>query len=151
MPFSQRNLYYLRASPHVVLQTILYVDPSNLRWMNAPLYADDDQEEIDLTSSRASNEHATTGEDAWARALDHLRGKIMPKLRKEAVEGGLLSSSNNKGSVDYHVDVDFQMAYFFRATSGRHAVLLKVRTGSGRGCERAAMRTIMPTSLSSSG
>lgn len=50
----------------------------------------------------------------------------MPKLRRESQEGGPLGSTNKKEQVDVHVDVDFQMAYFFKKVPGRHAVLLKV-------------------------
>jgi hypothetical protein len=133
MPYLQRNLSYVRVSPHAVLQTILYVDPSNLRWLNSGLYSDND-DEIDLTAEQEGNnndegERERTGDRVWARALSHLRERVMPKLRRESAENGLLASNyaTSRGKVDTHIDVDFQMAYFFRQTTGRHAVLLKVR------------------------
>jgi hypothetical protein len=124
MPFSQRNIFYLRASPHVVLQTILYLDPRDLRWMNSSAYNDrrtannKDNDELD-------SEEQSTGDIIWAKALSKLRYKIMPKLRAESIEGEYLSSTNKKEKVDVHIEPDFQMAYFFRKTSGKHAVLLK--------------------------
>lgn len=34
MLFSQRNAYYLRASPYTVIQMILYLDSRHVQWMN---------------------------------------------------------------------------------------------------------------------
>jgi hypothetical protein len=32
--FSQRNTYYLRASPYTVIQMVLYLDSRHVSWMN---------------------------------------------------------------------------------------------------------------------
>lgn len=34
MPFSQRNIYYLRTSAYSVLQLVLYLDQRHVAWMN---------------------------------------------------------------------------------------------------------------------
>lgn len=134
MRFAQRNISYLRASPRVVLQTILYIDPTHLRWMNSRPYhegiigAEDDLDDgHDATGTGEDPADVeSTGDEVWARTLNALRYKIMPKLLQESVEGSLLSSTNKKEKVDVHIDKDFQMAYFFQKITGRHAVLLKV-------------------------
>ena len=71
------------------------------------------------------DEDASTGDLVWSRTLSRLQSKIMPKLRAESIEGDVLSSTNKKEKVDIHIEQDFQLAYFFRNVSSKHAVLLK--------------------------
>lgn len=128
MPYSQRNIFYLRTSPHVVLQTILYLDPRDLKWMNSNAHHDYEETESDQDrngGNRYEEDEKSTGDLIWNRALSKLRYKIMPKLKSESIEGDQLSSTNKKEKVDVHIEPDFQMAYFFRKVSGKHAVLLK--------------------------
>ncbi|MCO5590019.1 hypothetical protein L7F22_043988 [Adiantum nelumboides] len=128
MSFSQRNLYYLRASRNVVMQAVLYLDPKNLRWMNAPLYVFDDDEmdfEEDITED-GKRRTRTIGDEIIKKALDHLSKVLMAKLYKEKREDGSLSSSTaGTRKVDQYIDVDFMMAYFFRQVDKKHAILLK--------------------------
>ncbi len=101
--FTQRNVFYLRASPYVVLQTILYLDYRHVAWMN---------------------EHP----DILTQVLSILRTRIMPKLRKESDASGKLSAMSKKERVDVYSDRDFQVAYFFRRMDDRHSVLLKEKS-----------------------
>ena len=101
--FTQRNVFYLRASPYVVLQTILYLDYRHVEWMNL-------------------NPHVLT------QVLSILRTRIMPKLRKESDSSGKLSAMSKKERVDVYSDRDFQVAYFFRRMDDRHSVLLKEKS-----------------------
>lgn len=52
------------------------------------------------------------------RVIAALKSRIGPKLRKEAKEG--------KEKVDVYRGAGWQMAYFYRKSSTRHAVMLKV-------------------------
>lgn len=101
--FTQRNVFYLRASPYVVLQTILYLDYRHVEWMNL-------------------NPAILT------QVLSILRTRIMPKLRKESDSSGKLSAMSKKERVDVYSDRDFQVAYFFRRMDDRHSVLLKEKS-----------------------
>lgn len=101
--FTQRNVFYLRASPYVVLQTILYLDFRHVEWMN-------------LNPS------------ILTQVLSVLRTRIMPKLRKESDSSGKLSAMSKKERVDVYSDRDFQVAYFFRRMDDRHSVLLKEKS-----------------------
>ncbi|KAJ1029773.1 hypothetical protein NDA13_003015 [Ustilago tritici] len=101
--FTQRNVFYLRASPYAVLQTILYLDYRHIEWMNL-------------------NPHILT------QVLSILRTRIMPKLRKESDSSGKLSAMSKKERVDVYSDRDFQVAYFFRRMDDRHSVLLKEKS-----------------------
>ncbi|GAC96414.1 hypothetical protein PHSY_003994 [Pseudozyma hubeiensis SY62] len=101
--FTQRNVFYLRASPYVVLQTILYLDYRHVEWMN-------------LNPS------------ILTQVLSILRTRIMPKLRKESDSSGKLSAMSKKERVDVYSDRDFQVAYFFRRMDDRHSVLLKEKS-----------------------
>lgn len=101
--FTQRNVFYLRASPYVVLQTILYLDYRHVEWMNL-------------------NPNILT------QVLSILRTRIMPKLRKESDPSGKLSAMSKKERVDVYSDRDFQVAYFFRRMDDRHSVLLKEKS-----------------------
>lgn len=101
--FTQRNVFYLRASPYVVLQTILYLDHRHVTWMN-------------LNPS------------ILTQVLSILRTRIMPKLRKESDSSGKLSAMSKKERVDVYSDRDFQVAYFFRRMDDRHSVLLKEKS-----------------------
>jgi hypothetical protein len=101
--FTQRNVYYLRASPYVVLQTILYLDHRHVEWMN--------QNPSILTQT-----------------LSILRTRIMPKLRNEADSSGKLSAMSKKERVDVYTHRDFQLAFFFRRMDNRHSVLLKEKS-----------------------
>ncbi|UZJ52405.1 hypothetical protein CBS101457_001725 [Exobasidium rhododendri] len=131
MPFSQRNIFYLRTSAHVVLQTILYLDPRDVKWMNSHAHIDDADEQAenddddDDDDDHMYERNHSTGDLVWSRALARLKHKIMPKLVAESIDGQLLSSTNKKEKVDTHIEPDFQMAYFFRKVGGKHAVLLK--------------------------
>lgn len=130
MSYSQRNLYYLRASRNVVMQAVLYLDPKNLRWMNAPLYIlDDEDEEMDFEEDYTEDGRRRTrriGDEVIKKALDHLGKLLMTKLYKEKKEDGSLSSSTSgTRKVDQHIDVDYMMAYFFRQVDKKHAILLK--------------------------
>ncbi|KAE8217205.1 hypothetical protein CF319_g8649 [Tilletia indica] len=109
--FSQRNLYYLRSSPYTVLQMVLYLDARHIAWMNAP---------SEETGGRRPN-----GEVIMQKALSVLRTRIMDKLRKESGTNGRMGVVSRKEKVDVYAAYDFQMAYFFRKMSDRHAVLLK--------------------------
>ncbi|CDR88663.1 uncharacterized protein SPSC_05267 [Sporisorium scitamineum] len=101
--FTQRNVFYLRASPYVVLQTILYLDYRHVEWMNLNPFI-------------------------LAQVLSILRTRIMPKLRKESDSSGKLSAMSKKERVDVYSDRDFQVAYFFRRMDDRHSVLLKEKS-----------------------
>ena len=101
--FTQRNVFYLRASPYVVLQSILYLDYRHVEWMN-------------LNPS------------ILPQVLSILRTRIMPKLRKESDSSGKLSTMSKKERVDVYSDRDFQVAYFFRRMDDRHSVLLKEKS-----------------------
>lgn len=101
--FTQRNVFYLRASPYAVLETILYLDYRHIEWMNL-------------------NPHILT------QVLSILRTRIMPKLRKESDSSGKLSAMSKKERVDVYSDRDFQVAYFFRRMDDRHSVLLKEKS-----------------------
>ena len=101
--FTQRNVFYLRASPYVVLQTILYLDYRHVEWMNL-------------------------NPDILNQVLSILRTRIMPKLRKESDSSGKLSAMSKKERVDVYSDRDFQVAYFFRRMDDRHSVLLKEKS-----------------------
>ncbi len=101
--FTQRNVFYLRASPYVVLQTILYLDYRHVEWLNL-------------------NPNILT------QVLSILRTRIMPKLRKESDSSGKLSAMSKKERVDVYSDRDFQVAYFFRRMDDRHSVLLKEKS-----------------------
>ncbi|SNX83339.1 uncharacterized protein MEPE_02046 [Melanopsichium pennsylvanicum] len=101
--FAQRNVFYLRASPYVVLQTILYLDYRHVGWMNL-------------------------NPDILVQVLSILRTRIMPKLRKESDSAGKLSGMSKKERVDVYSDRDFQVAYFFRRMDDRHSVLLKEKS-----------------------
>jgi hypothetical protein len=92
--------------------------------MNSSAYNDADVDESNDDGHYGAPDECT-GDLVWARALSKLKSKIMPKLRSESIEGEYLSSTNKKEKVDVHIEPDFQMAYFFRKSSGRHAVLLK--------------------------
>ncbi|KAK0534176.1 hypothetical protein OC835_002778 [Tilletia horrida] len=109
--FSQRNLYYLRSSPYTVLQMVLYLDARHTAWMNAP--------------SEEANGLRANGEVIMQKALAVLRTRIMDKLRRESGSGGRMGVVSRKEKVDVYASYDFQMAYFFRKMSDRHAVLLK--------------------------
>lgn len=101
--FTQRNVFYLRASPYVVLQTILYLDHRHVQWMNqSPL--------------------------VLPQVLAVLRTRIMPKLRKEADSAGKVANMSKKERVDVYSHPDFQVAYFFRRMDDRHSVLLKEKS-----------------------
>lgn len=101
--FTQRNVFYLRASPYVVLQTILYLDHRHVEWMNL-------------------------NPGILTQVLSILRTRIMPKLRKESDSSGKLSAMSKKERVDVYSDRDFQVAYFFRRMDDRHSVLLKEKS-----------------------
>lgn len=126
MRFTQRNIFYLRASRNVVLQTFLYVDPRHLKWMNQPLTSEEENTNQESDNDGVVDQEAQTiGDEVWAKALGGLRYNIMPKLHNES-DGEVLSSTNKKGKVEVHLEPNFQMAYFFREVKGKHAVLLKV-------------------------
>ncbi|KAE8202133.1 hypothetical protein A4X06_0g3031 [Tilletia controversa] len=112
--FSQRNLYYLRSSPYTVLQMVLYLDARHVAWMNAP--------------SEEANGLRANGEVIMQKALAVLRTRIMDKLRKESGSNGRMGVVSRKEKVDVYASYDFQMAYFFRKMSDRHAVLLKEKS-----------------------
>ncbi|PWN54375.1 hypothetical protein IE53DRAFT_359271 [Violaceomyces palustris] len=101
--FSQRNVFYLRASAYVVLQTILYLDPRHVDWLN-------------------HNPHI------FQAVLAMLKTRIMPKLKREADPNGPISKMSKKERVDVYPAPEFQVAYFFRKMDQRHAVLLKFLT-----------------------
>lgn len=112
------------------MQAIVYLDPKNLRWMNAPLYVFDDEEnEMDFEEDAAedgSRRTRTIGDEIMKKALDHLGKTLMAKLYKEKKEDGYLSSSTSgTRRVDQYIDVDFMMAYLFRQVDKKHAILLK--------------------------
>jgi hypothetical protein len=92
--------------------------------MNSSAY-NDQRAATNPDNDELDSDEKSTGEIVWAKALSKLRYKIMPKLRSESIEGEYLSSTNKKEKVDVHIEPDFQMAYFFRKVSGKHAVLLK--------------------------
>ncbi|KAN0063303.1 hypothetical protein ACQY0O_004467 [Thecaphora frezii] len=101
--FTHRNVFYLRASPYAVLQTILYLDHRHVDWFNR-------------------NHHILNF------LLGVLKSRIMPKLRREADKQGTLSNMSKKEKVDVYSERDWQMAYFFRKMDDRHAVLLKEKS-----------------------
>lgn len=92
--------------------------------MNSSAY-NDQRAATNPDNDELDSDEKSTGDIVWAKALSKLRYKIMPKLRSESIEGEYLSSTNKKEKVDVHIEPDFQMAYFFRKVSGKHAVLLK--------------------------
>lgn len=95
--------------------------------MNSNAHHDYERESNQVNGNRYEQDEneQSTGDLIWNRALSKLRYKIMPKLKLESIEGDQLSSTNKKEKVDVHIETDFQMAYFFRKVSGKHAVLLK--------------------------
>ncbi|EPQ26478.1 uncharacterized protein PFL1_05800 [Pseudozyma flocculosa PF-1] len=101
--FTQRNVFYLRASPYAVLQTILYLDHRHVDWFNA-------------------NPHILK------MLLAVLKSRIMPKLRREADKQGAIANMSKKEKVDVYSEKDWQVAYFFRKMDDRHAVLLKEKS-----------------------
>lgn len=56
------------------------------------------------------------------RVLENLRQRIKVKLKKE--------SGSKKSIVDVYRGAGWQMAYYFRRTAQKHAVLLKVSDSS---------------------
>ncbi|KDN52193.1 hypothetical protein K437DRAFT_293262 [Tilletiaria anomala UBC 951] len=99
--FTQRNSYYLRASPYTVIQMVLYLDTRHVQWMNEE------------------------GTYVLQKVMELLRPRIMPKLRNEAATQTSLSMMSKKAKVDVLSTEDFRMCYFFRRMNQRHAVLLK--------------------------
>ena len=100
-PYTQRNVFYLRTSPYIVLQTILYLDHRHVAWFN-------------------KSPHILQG------VLSALKPRLMPKLRREADSQGAIYNMSKKERVDVYTDPEFRLAFFFRKMDDRHAVLLKV-------------------------
>ncbi|GAA5949799.1 hypothetical protein JCM3765_007695 [Sporobolomyces pararoseus] len=102
--FAPRKSSYLRISPTLVLQLILYLEPHHVEWMNVGVLE---------------------------RILIALRERIPLKLEQEEIGvnnrggGGGKSSGKQKDKVDVFRGSDYQMAFFFRKTNDKHVVLLK--------------------------
>lgn len=95
MKYSTRNSHYLRISPHAVLLLELYLDPIHLAWMS---------------------------DHILERILLALRDRIPAKLRQE---GHQSKAAQRKAHVDVYRGTNYQIAFYFRKTTQRHAVLLK--------------------------
>ncbi|GAA5899143.1 uncharacterized protein JCM6883_005121 [Sporobolomyces salmoneus] len=97
--FAPRKSSYLRISPTLVLQLILYLEPHHVEWMNVGVFE---------------------------RMLVALRERIPRKLEQEDItgrKGG--GGGKQKDKVDVFRGTDYQMAFFFRRTNDKHVVLLK--------------------------
>lgn len=96
--YKPKQSRYIRISPNAVLQMTLYLDERHIYWM-----------------SDAILEHV----------LLALKDRIGPKLRKER-KGGAGGGANAKAKIDIYRGAGWQCAFFFRKTTQKHAVLLKV-------------------------
>ncbi|GAA5828100.1 hypothetical protein JCM5353_005218 [Sporobolomyces roseus] len=98
--FTPRQSSYLRISPTLVLQLILYLEPHHVEWMNVGVFE---------------------------RILVALKDRIPLKLQLEEIGRGTKSSSGKqkREKVDVFRGTDYQMAFFFRKTNDKHVVLLK--------------------------
>ncbi|GAA6018177.1 hypothetical protein JCM11491_005621 [Sporobolomyces phaffii] len=106
--FAARKSSYLRISPTLVLQLVLYLEPHHVEWMNVGVFE---------------------------RMLVALKERIPTKLEQEGIvakgahkSGGgaaAAAAGKPKDKVDVFRGTDYQMAFFFRKTNDRHVVLLK--------------------------
>ncbi|GAA5923314.1 uncharacterized protein JCM15063_003607 [Sporobolomyces koalae] len=99
--FSPRQSSYLRISPTLVLQLILYLEPHHVEWMNVGVFE---------------------------RILVALKDRIPIKIQQEDITNRYHKSGSgpkHKDKVDVFRGTDYQMAFFFRKTNDKHVVLLK--------------------------
>ncbi|GAA6064787.1 hypothetical protein JCM10212_004958 [Sporobolomyces blumeae] len=96
--FRPRQSSYLRISPTLVLQLVLYLEPHHVAWMNASVFE---------------------------RMLVALKDRIPLKLQQEDVLGRAKKHQRQRDKVDVFRGADYQMAFFFRKTTDKHVVLLK--------------------------
>ncbi|KAG0151969.1 hypothetical protein CROQUDRAFT_86178 [Cronartium quercuum f. sp. fusiforme G11] len=95
--YKARNVFYLRVSPRSVLMFTLLLDHKHVNWMT---------------------------ETTFERILNVLRPRLLPKLKVEAYTDG---EHQKKTKLDVYRGQGFQMGFYFRKNTPRHAVLLKTK------------------------